>query len=200
MGDKDAIQGHSRMVRRHIERPLVARNLDPFGVGWDKERCYTARRSRFTARPREDDHMRTVVRPRLPFLGPVDLPSFHTVTVALALGNGRHERRVATVIGFGEAECRSEFTAQSGGYQCAFLFLGPEMVQHEQVGKIADYAVLILQVVCEAQAASVDRVRGQMEANCGHIKVCTGVRCPAVDLGEGEAVESSGVSEDAGFV
>lgn len=98
-----------------------------------------------------------------------------------------------------QAECHPEFTSQASGDEFAPLRLRAEVQEHQDVGEVPYHAVFVLQVVCEADAAAVDGVRGHVEAHGAHVQVHVRVGFAAELGGEGEPVEAVVVGQTPGL-
>lgn len=151
------------MVRGHIKRPLVARDLHPFRLAGNQERGNALGGSILAGCPGKDDHMRAVMGARLPLLCAVDFEPTPD-----ARRRRRHEGRIAAMVGLGETECSAEVPAESRGDEGALLLGRAEVVEHEDVWKISDDAVFVLQVIGEPQAAAIYWIGGHMEARGRH--------------------------------
>ena len=198
-GDEDVGEEHRCVVGRHVEGPFVGLDGDAGRAGGDDEGGDAVRGARLPRGAREEQHVGCRVHPCLPFLVPADGVAGFAAGEGAGRGHRVHVRGVGAVVDFSQAEGRPEGAVQARGDVLGALLWRAEVVQHQHVGEVADDAVLVLQVVGEAQPAAVDGVRGQVVPDRAHVQVEVRVRGAAELGGQREAVEARGVGEGAGF-
>ena len=93
-----------------------------------------------------------------------------------------------------QAKRRSKLTPKTSWDERGPLLLVPEMVQHQDVGKVANDAVLVLEVIGKGNASAINRVRSEMVTDCAHGEIRLAGCFAAIDLWQGKAVETGLVS------
>ena len=190
---------HRRVVGRHVQRPLVRRDLDAGGLARHDERRDPLGRAGLARRACEHQAVRRAVHPRLPLLVAVDLVAGLAAGQRDRRGGRVHVRRVRAVVDLGQAEGRAEFALDARRDELPLLLRRAVVLQHDDDRVVADHAVLVLQVVGQAHAAAVHRVRRQVVADRAHVEVLLVAARAAVLGGEGEAVEPCFIRQLAGF-
>ena len=210
LGHPDVLDGDGGMVGWHVQRPLhvssgsslasdwhspfVGLGLQPWCVSWYDEAADALNIAVLPARARKDGAMGCVMHARLPLLVPVQQPP---IDPAPPLCNtlGGHMCCIAAVARLRQAEGHSELAPQPRGNQLSLLLLRTEVHEHDDVREVAHHAVLVLQVVEQAQAFG-----GKMFADHGHPQVAPAAVLavlPAILLWQGQAVEACFVREPA---
>ena len=161
VGDPHAGERDMRVVGGHVEGPEVLLDRETGGVDRHEKRGDALAATRRPAGPGEDEVVGGGVDAGVPGLLAVDHPAG-----AVAHRVGLHERRVAAVLGLGDAE--REVPPACGEIVDPLLALSrAAVVQHQQQRDVVAHdRVLVLKIAVQAEALA-----GQMLADHRHAEV-----------------------------
>ncbi len=154
------------MVGRHVERPQIFVDRHPRRPRRHEQAGDPLRIAVLTAGAGEGRAVRRDMHAGDPHLAPVDPPAVDAVA-RLANRARLHMRRVRSMVGLGQPERRAPPALEPAEDELGFLLLaGGELLEHLDEREVADDAVLVLEVVVEAQP-----LRREMLADHRHPEV-----------------------------
>ena len=153
------------MIGGHVEGPHPFLDLQPLRRVGHKETGDTARVAIVAAGAGEHCAVRGDMHPGDPHLLAIDQPAIDAVT-RFTHRTGFHVRRIAAVIGLGQAKGDPPRPFEPAEDEFLLLFLRPEMLEHGDKREIADDAVFVLQIIVQPQPA-----RGEPVADHRHPQV-----------------------------
>lgn len=142
--DLHVAEQNCRVVRRHVERPLVRCDLQTGRLSRHDECSDATRRPCFAGCPREHKTVRRAVHPRLPFLVTVDFIACLAVRKRDGFGRRVHVRGVGAVVDLRQAERRPEFALDAGRDELFLLLRCAVVLQHDDDRVVAHNTVLVL--------------------------------------------------------